>query len=236
MNTDAAQRICKTGAMTTATVHLVRHGEVYNPDRVLYGRLTGFHLSALGYRMAEELADWFAQPSEAMGDPPQILVSSPLLRAQETIAPLAQRIGQRVRTEERVIEAANRFEGISNVKRQLRHPRTWGMLHNPFRPSWGEPYINQAARMAAAVHDVRDELIRDYGDGAQGVIVGHQLPIWVTRLSAEGKPLWHDPRDRECSLTSVTSLHFDVGESRPRVEYQEPNKHLLADATGLPGA
>ena len=30
-------------------VHLVRHGEVHNPDKVLYGRLDGFHLSDLEY-------------------------------------------------------------------------------------------------------------------------------------------------------------------------------------------
>lgn len=222
--------------MTTATVHLIRHGEVHNPDRVLYGRLPGFHLSSLGYQMAEELADWFVQRREDTGAAPQILVASPLLRAQETIAPLAERFALPVRTDERVLEAANRFEGMANVKQQLRRPRNWGLLLNPFRPSWGEPYAAQAARVSAAVHDLRDELTRTHGDGAEAVIVAHQLPIWVTRLSAEGKKLWHDPRDRECSLTSVTSLHFDAGQSRPRVEYLEPNRHLLADATALPGA
>lgn len=222
--------------MTTATVHLVRHGEVHNPDRVLYGRLSGFHLSELGYQMAEELADWFVQRAEQTGSAPSILVASPLLRAQETIAPLAQRLQLPVRTDDRVIEAANGFEGMSNIKRQLRRPQNWGLLLNPFRPSWGEPYAEQAARVAAAVHDLRDELIRNHGDGAEAVIVAHQLPIWVTRLSAEGKKLWHDPRDRECSLTSVTSLHCDAGATRPRVEYQEPNRHLLADAISLPGA
>ena len=43
------------------TVHLLRHGEVHNPDRVLYGRLPGFRLSALGARPAAEAAAWLAQ-------------------------------------------------------------------------------------------------------------------------------------------------------------------------------
>ena len=47
--------------MPLATVHLVRHGEVQNPDGVLYGRLPEFHLSDLGRRMAQQMADHFEQ-------------------------------------------------------------------------------------------------------------------------------------------------------------------------------
>ena len=42
--------------MTITTVHLLRHGEVHNPDHVMYGRLPGYHLSAVGRRMAERAA------------------------------------------------------------------------------------------------------------------------------------------------------------------------------------
>src|SRR5690625_4367449 len=38
-------------------VHLLRHGEVHNPDGVLYGRLPGYHLSDLGQKMADRVAD-----------------------------------------------------------------------------------------------------------------------------------------------------------------------------------
>ena len=41
---------------STTTVHLLRHGEVENPGAILYGRLPGFHLSALGSEMAERTA------------------------------------------------------------------------------------------------------------------------------------------------------------------------------------
>lgn len=222
--------------MSVATVHLVRHGEVYNPEKVLYGRLPGYHLSELGYQMADELADWFVDRAEKTGNAPKILVSSPLLRAQETIAPLAKATGLPVRTDERVIEARNHFEGLSDVRSELKNPAHWPYLLNPMRPSWGEPYADQVRRMAAAVLDLRDELLRGEGAGGEAVIVSHQLPIWVTRLSAERSKLWHDPRDRECTLTSVTSLHFDPGFSVPRVEYQEPNAELNAHAAQLPGA
>ncbi|NLS10002.1 histidine phosphatase family protein [Nesterenkonia sp. MY13] len=218
----------------TATVHLVRHGEVYNPQKVLYGRLPGFGLSDLGKQMAEGIAEYFGQRAEA-GQPVHLLAASPLQRAQETIAPLAARLDLPVITEDRVLEAENAFEGLSNVKRHLRSPRYWPLLRNPFRPSWGEPYKQQVERVLQAVKDLSDRAIAEHGDGAEVVLVSHQLPIWVTRLWAEQRPLWHDPRSRECTLTSVTSLNIGPG-GVESVSYAEPNKQLSKQALALPGA
>lgn len=213
----------------TVSVHLVRHGEVHNPDKVLYGRLPGFGLSALGLQMAQELADgWETRP--------QILASSPLQRARETMAPLADKFALDVRNERRVMEAGNKFEGLADMRRALRNPKLWPLVINPWRPSWGEPYVLQAARMAAAIQDLRDELMRTHGPGSSAVVVSHQLPIWVTRLSAEGKKLAHDPRRRQCSLASVTSFAFAPGQRVPTVHYTEPVKHLSQQAAALPGA
>lgn len=218
----------------TATIHLVRHGEVYNPNKVLYGRLGGFGLSELGRQMAEGIADHFAERADN-GHPVHLLASSPLQRAQETIAPLAARLQLPVTVEERVLEAENAFEGLSHVKRHLRRPRYWPLLLNPFRPTWGEPYKQQVERMLAAVKDLADRVMDEHGDGAEAVVVSHQLPIWVTRLWAEQLPLWHDPRQRECSLTSVTSLH--IGPTGVEsVGYAEPNRPLAEQALALPGA
>jgi len=213
----------------TVSVHLVRHGEVFNPDKVLYGRLPGFGLSSLGLQMAQELADsWQTEP--------KILVSSPLKRAQETMAPLAKKFQLPVRTDQRVIEAGNKFQGLSDMRRRLRNPRLWPLVINPWRPSWGEAYAHQVARMAATIQDLRDELMRSYGSGASAVVVSHQLPIWVTNLSVQGKPLAHDPRQRQCSLASVTTFEFAPEQCVPTVYYSEPVKHLSKQAAALPGA
>ncbi|NUL49012.1 histidine phosphatase family protein [Cellulosimicrobium funkei] len=222
--------------MPLATVHLVRHGEVHNPDRVLYGRISGYGLSELGHRMASDLGDWFAGESRASGRTPVLLVSSSLQRARETAAPLGRALSLESEVDDRFIEATNHFEGASRVSRQLWKPRHWPFLLNPLRPSWGEPYRSQVARMAEGVTQLRDRALDLGGEGAEAVVVSHQLPIWVTRLSAEGRPLWHDPRQRECTLTSVTSLHFERGRAVPRVQYREPNAALLAQASNLPGA
>jgi broad specificity phosphatase PhoE len=201
----------------TAVVHLLRHGEVHNPGGVLYGRLPGYRLSERGLAMAARIA-------EVMADRDIVrVVSSPLERAQQTAAPLAQALGLTVDTDERLVEAANQFEGRTfgvgdNV---LAHPGSWWRLRNPFRPSWGEPYDVLAARMLAAVRDVAAAV-----DGHEALLVSHQLPIWTARNAAEGVRLWHDPRSRQCSLASVTSLTVQDGVVRA-VGYREPARDLL---------
>ncbi len=198
-------------------VHLLRHGEVHNPDGVLYGRRDGFHLSDLGKQMAEKAAASLA------GRDISVLVSSPLERAQETAAPLAAARGLDVRLDDRVIESTNVFEGktFGKGRNALRNPLLWRHLWNPFRPSWGEPYDHIVERMMAAVHDVR----RDAA-GHEGVIVSHQLPVWTTRLHVEGRSFLHDPRKRQCTLCSVTSFHF-VGDRIAQVSYAEPAIELI---------
>jgi broad specificity phosphatase PhoE len=203
------------GAKTT--VHLMRHGEVHNPDGVLYGRMPDFHLSDLGRKMAERAAEFFADRDVTA------VIASPLDRAQETAAPIAARHGLDVGTDGRLIEAANFFEGkrFSVGDGVLKRPNVWPKLYNPFRPSWGEPYTEQVARVRQAL-----EAARDLAAGHEAVCVSHQLPIWVSRLAAEHRKLWHDPRKRECTLASVTSFVY-VGSQLVGIEYQEPAKDLL---------
>jgi broad specificity phosphatase PhoE len=204
--------------MTEQTiVHLLRHGEVFNPDGILYGRRPGYHLSELGVRMAERVASAVADRDIVH------LVASPLERAQETARPLAELRGLEIVTDERVIESTNVFEGKSFGVGDgaLRSPSAWKHLWNPFKPSWGEPYADLAARMRAAVRDASRE-----ARGHEAVIVSHQLPIWIARLSAQGRPFLHDPRRRQCTLASLTSFHFEAGRLA-HVSYSEPAADLI---------
>jgi broad specificity phosphatase PhoE len=199
------------------TVHLLRHGEVHNPTGILYGRLPGYHLSELGQQMARRIA-------AAVGDRDIIrVVASPLERAQETARPLAQARGVEIVTDPRVIESGNVFEGkrFSLGDSILKRPDTWPRLWNPFRPSWGEPYKAVVARMMAAVHAARED-----ARGHEVVVVSHQLPIWITRLALEKRSFLHDPRRRECTLCSVTSLEFS-GDDLVSISYSEPAGDLI---------
>ena len=203
-------------------VHVLRHGEVHNPEGVLYGRLPDFHLSDRGRAMADRAAQALADRDIAR------VVASPLDRAQETASPIAAVHGLEIATDPRVIEADNVFEGqrVGVGDGVLRQPRAWKHLWNPFTPSWGEPYVDLAERMTDAIRDARDE-----SRGRETVIVSHQLPIWIARLHAEDRRLWHDPRRRECSLASLTSFEFD-GDRLASIAYSEPAADLLPGAKG----
>jgi broad specificity phosphatase PhoE len=205
-------------------VHLLRHGEVYNPDKILYGRLPGFRLSDAGLGMAERAAKWF------VGRDVTLLVSSPLERAQQTAAPIAEALSLPVTIDERLIEAGNAFEGLKVGVGDgvLREPKHWWKLRNPFRPSWGEPYVEIAARMLAAV-----EAARDTARGHEAVLVSHQLPIWTLRMHLEGRRYVHDPRRRQCGLASVTSVTYD-GDRMTGISYAEPAG--ATDPNAVPGA
>jgi broad specificity phosphatase PhoE len=207
-------------------VHLVRHGEVDNPEKILYGRLPGYHLSALGREMAEKTGEYLATRDI------RLIVASPLERAQETARPLSERTGLPVTTDERLIEAGNTFEGMTFGvgDGSLRHPRHWIRLRNPFRPSWGEPYVVLARRMHAAAQAARDAV-----PGGEAVLISHQLPVWIARLAAEHRRLWHDPRRRECTLASVTSFHY-TDNVLSSVSYAEPAADLLPCAAKVSGA
>jgi broad specificity phosphatase PhoE len=213
--------------MTTMTrVHLLRHGEVHNPEGVLYGRLPGYRLSQRGQAMAQRVAEYVADWDVVH------LVSSPLERAQETAAPTAHRFGLDVHIDERIIEAGNRLEGLDVGVGDgvLRRPNTWRLLWNPFRPSWGEPYVQIAARMRAAVADAARA-----AHGHDALLVSHQLPIWTLRSDVEDRRLWHDPRKRQCNLASITTfVHAD--DEIVAVVYAEPAADLLPGATTTPGA
>lgn len=211
-------------------VHLMRHGEVENPDGVLYGRLPGYHLSELGRRMADRVGEHLASRDIVH------VGASPLERAQETAEPIAKSHGLDIATDERLIEAGNVFQGktFGVGDGALRRPGNWRHVVNPFKPSWGEPYVEQVVRMKGAL-----DAARDAARGHEAVLVSHQLPIWIVRSFVERRRLWHDPRRRECTLASLTTFTYQ-GDRIVSVGYSEPARdlvpaHLLAGAKPVKG-
>jgi broad specificity phosphatase PhoE len=203
-------------------VHLVRHGEVFNPDHVLYGRIPGFGLSDLGKLMAKESAD------SKIGRPITRLYASPLQRAQESAAPWATNFGLEILTDDRLIEPWNDFEGTPGFgAKALRNPRLWPKLRNPFRPSWGEPYVSIAARMLDMI-----EFAGNATDSGEVALVSHQLPIWMAHRRLAGERLFHDPRRRRCTLSSITTVARS-GNTFAEVDYQDPAAALQASAIDL---
>jgi broad specificity phosphatase PhoE len=199
-------------------IHFVRHGEVHNPEKILYGLQPGWRLSERGIQMAEVIAQWSKNLNLGA------IHSSPLQRAQETVAPIIDNHKLQLTTDKNLIEASNIFEGkkFELGSGVLKHPKSWRYLYNPWRPSWGEPYDQIINRMLKALFSARDA-----AGGKDAICVSHQLPIWILRSAVEGRRLLHDPRKRECSLASVTSFELDSDGMVTGVSYSEPAQHLL---------
>ncbi|MFT2689657.1 histidine phosphatase family protein [Clavibacter zhangzhiyongii] len=211
--------------MTAARIHLVRHGEVDNPDGILYGRLPGFGLTALGRRMAAG-----RRGPRRRGGPR----GRP---APHLPAPARGRVdgADGVRAQPRPRAPRRPRRGLQPARgRPLRHeplsilgkPSAWRYLVNPLRPSWGEPFVQVAARMRAELAAAA----ADAPDGTDAVLVSHQLPIWMAHRSVTGKPLFHDPRKRRCALSSITSFEPTADGFR-EVSYWAPAPELLAAST-----
>ena len=213
--------------MPASLIHLVRHGEVFNPDHVLYGRIPGFGLSELGHKMAAAAAD------SKVGRPITRLYASPLQRTQESAAPWSKNFGLEIITDVRLIEPWNDFEGTPGFgAKALVNPRVWAKLRNPFKPSWGEPYADIAARMLAVIEDAWSST-----ESGEVVLVSHQLPIWMVHRALTGDRLFHDPRKRRCALSSITTLArattAATGVGFIEVDYQDPAAALQASAIDL---
>lgn len=181
-------------------VHVMRHGEVHNPEKILYGRLAGYNLSDRGRRQADAVGAWLAHNDIVY------VVASPLERARQTATPIAIAHQLAVATDDDLIESTNVFQGkrVSPGDGALRDPRNWRHLRDPLTPSWGEPYEQVAERMMAAVHRARAA-----ARGHEAVCVSHQLPVETLRRAMNGNRLAHLPNRRMCNLASLTSFAFD---------------------------
>ena len=183
------------------TIHLVRHGEVENPKGIIYGRLPGYHLSERGKRQAEAAAAHLA--GAGIG----AVWASPLERAQETAAPIAQRHGLGITTDDRLLESINTFEGVGKTAfALLRKPSHWWRFRNPLKPSWGESFRDIAVRMIDAI----EEALAEVGD-RELVVVSHQTPTIVARhaLARRRVPPWLG--FTPCQTGSVTTLVLEGG-------------------------
>ena len=182
------------------TIHLVRHGQVENPTGVIYGRLPGFHLSERGRAQAQAAAERLKD-----GDIGAVW-SSPLERAQETAQAIAAPHGIEIVTDDRLLESDTTLEGIGrNVRAFARSPKTWWSLRNPWKPSWGETFKEIRARMVPAIVDAVAS-----APGKEVVIVSHQTPVIVARLSLARSriPPWIG--FTPCHTGSVTTLVIEA--------------------------
>lgn len=155
------------------TLYLIRHGEVYNPEGIIYGRLPGFGLSERGRTQ-------IAAAAEALhAAPPTVLYASPMQRAQESAAIVAQRWPLPIHTDERIIETSiGTFQG-----------RRFEDLPKPYITEDGaHPELEGAASMRARFMDWVEDVRRRHPNEVIAA-VSHRDPIIVALLHWQQRSL-----------------------------------------------
>jgi broad specificity phosphatase PhoE len=192
-------------------VHLVRHGEVDNPQGVYYGRLPGFHLSANGRQQAGAAA------ATLRAYPIAALFSSPLERALETAQIIAQGLeGIPIQSSELLVEVHSPFDGQPT---QALLARGWDVY------SGSPPPYEQPADVLRRVQQFTRQVRAAYPE-RQVVAVTHGDLLAAAVLWARGQPLTpHNMAELYQGFlkpASIASFVFETGDEEevPRLMSQ----------------
>ena len=158
------QQLCSISGMKT-TIYLVRHGEVYNPEGIIYGRLPGYGLSERGRVQVEAAAAALADLA-----PCDVLFSSPLQRAQESAALISARLSVPVQIDDRLAETdIGGYQG-----------RPFADLPSPYVTETGVTGIESAVSMRTRLMAWAQEATAAY---RRIIAVSHRDPIAIALLA-----------------------------------------------------
>lgn len=199
------------GQTESATViYFVRHGLVYDPDLIVYGRLPHFRLDPVGLHQAEAAGRALA------GRPIRDVFASPLLRARQTArAILAYHPGARLHVSRLLHEVHTPFEG---KPRSQAEARRWDM-YSGAAAGYEQPE-HVLARTLKFVQAVR----RQYA-GHEVVAVTHGDVIAFLALWAQGElPAAHTKERYFPAPASISTFTFLNGrrDALPEFTYEQP--------------
>ena len=179
-------------------IYLIRHGDVFNPKGLIYGRLPGFKLSETGIKEAKEAGRYL----DSLGAKPEIIVTSPLLRTVQT-AKIIQTFFPDVKIikEKKIVEGDIGWQGI--VKKDLIRKKIWDQyLSAPSSITTGERFSGVQKRVA--------EWIKEFAKKPyeQAIVVSHQDLIRSLILFLQERPL-DDLNKFPTATGSVTVINLD---------------------------
>ena len=163
-------------------LYLIRHCDVANPDRVLYGYLRGFGLSEKGLSQAEALGESLA------GQPIRVIRTSPLERARQTAAIIARHLGDvEVVSDDDLVEArfSRYLQGVPYGQVPWRRPLWWVHMARPGLLRRDETVAQMADRVERSLQRILDAVAE-----GSGICISHGDPIqafWIRHL---GRPSW----------------------------------------------
>ena len=202
---------------------LIRHGENdYVKTSKMAGRIPGIHLNDLGQKQAQALG-------EALKDfPITAIYSSPLERAMETAAPIAEARKLKITQEPDLMDTdMGKWEGKS--WKVLRLTKAWKIVQNApsrFRFPEGESFVEAQTRYASAI----ERTVKNHNKPKDIIaVVFHADPIKLVVSHFLGLPLDHFQR-LSCNTGSLTMLHVsEAGANLVKLNQRPPFDFLQAE-------
>lgn len=197
------------------TIHFVRHGAVYNPDNIFYGRLPRFGLSQRGRQQIQALKGYFTDK------PIALIVSSPLLRARQTARLIAGFVGQPVlKVSSLLNESHTPFDGKPIAELDSRN---WDIYSGTSFPY--EQPIHVFQRAAKFIQ----RMLKNHA-GQQIIAVTHADVVVFLALWANGYAVTFENKSRIehrripipfPAPASVTTLSWDGKQELPQFTYYQ---------------
>lgn len=190
-------------------LHIIRHGEVDNPDHVVYARLPGFGLTERGREQAAAAAQYLIRR------PILAIWSSPLQRALETAAVVAARFQLPVRVNPNLTEwrFADGWAGVAWDELPVERP---GQLERYLESPWDLDFGDESlVELADRIAGVAQELDARHPEG-DVVLVSHQDPVQAGRLRLTGRDLRELPVDKPGHATVLSFRHRERWEEVAR--------------------
>ena len=201
--------------MTHTRLYLIRHADVENPHRLLYGHLDGFQLSALGRLQSAAVGDRLRDENVRR------IVHSPLARAAETAQLINERLAQPAVLESdpdlREAEFSRYLQGLPYWQIPLRRP-LW-FVHKAKRGL--VPGDESVDRLGGRVLEVVRRLARER-PGETQAIVSHADPLNAAWILLDGRA--HNEREmyrKAVDKAGMLRLEMD-GETPASWEYIPP--------------
>jgi broad specificity phosphatase PhoE len=201
--------------VTQTRIYLIRHADVENPHKVLYGHLDGFQLSALGRAQAGAVGE------RLRGEGLRRVVHSPLVRAVETAQLINEKLAPPAILESdpelREAEFSRYLQGLPYWQVPLLRP-LW-FVHKAKRGL--VPGDESIERMGGRILKVARRMARDH-PGETMAIVSHADPLNAAWILLDGRP--HNEREMyRKTIDKSGMLRLDLnGETPAAWEYTPP--------------
>lgn len=195
----------------TTTVHLVRHGQVHNPENTSYGRMSGFRLSEEGKKRAKKVGEFFK------GRKIPVIYTSPLERTFETaniISDAFQKPLKVVHKYELIEIDAKKWQSLP-VEELFQNKYFESFINDPDSIEVPENLANLANRIEKFI-----KKLCDLHKGKEIICVTHEFLILALRLKLEGKPLVQ-LRNVNAKTGSITTFEFEESFHLKGVKYTE---------------